>query len=90
MQLSPGQVAQWLEHVLYTRRLQVRSPVEAHTGGGQWMFLSHIDVSLSLSHSLSPPLQSLKSINIFKNAVEIYDLEILSQSEDDVNRKRGK
>ena len=40
-------------------RLQVHSPIGAHMGGKQWMFLYHINVSLCVS----PPL-SLKSINI--------------------------
>ena len=50
---------------VYIYRLWVQSPVGVHTGSDQLMFLSHINVSLSLSLSfpLTPSL-SLKSINI--------------------------
>ena len=44
-------------------RLQVWSLVGACTRGNQWMFLSHIDISLPLPLSLPSPL-SLKSISM--------------------------
>ena len=50
----------WLGHI---PRLWVQSPVGMCRRGTRSMFLSHIDVSFSLSLSL-PPFVSLKSINI--------------------------
>ena len=77
--LSPGRVAQlsgawshaakgwgfdsWSGHM---PRLKVQSPVGAHIGGNQSVFLPHIDVSLCFSVSLSVSL-SLLSVNIFFN-----------------------
>ena len=54
--IGPCRFDSWSGHI---PRLQVRSPVRAHMGGNQLMFLSHIDVSFS-------PVLSLKSINILK------------------------
>ena len=58
----PGGSVAW-SIIPYTKKLPVQSPVEAQMLGSQSTFLSHIDVSFSLSHSLPPPL-SLKVINI--------------------------
>ena len=56
----PGGSVVW-SIILYTKGLRVQSPVRVYARG--LVFLSHINVSLSLS---LPPLPlSLKSINIF-------------------------
>ena len=47
--------------ILYTKRLGVQFLVKAHMGGNWLMFLSHIDVSLSLSLP-SPPSKINKHI----------------------------
>ena len=48
----------WLGIIPRTKAVPVQSPVAAGTGGDQSMFLSHIDVSLSLSLSPSLPLKN--------------------------------
>lgn len=49
-------LAGWLSWLEYTKKLQIKFPVKAHSqlGGNQWMLLSQIDVCLSVSfpHSL--------------------------------------
>ena len=52
MLLWPGGSVAW-SIVPHTKRLQVRFPGRARVGGNQWMFLSHTDVSFSLSLSFS-------------------------------------
>ena len=55
----PGGPVGW-SIVSYTKRLHVQFPVRAHTARRRSMFLSHVDIFLSLPFPLS-----LKSMNIF-------------------------
>ena len=48
-QAAPAGWLSWLEHPQRTERLQARFPVEVCTGGNRSVFLSLINVSLSLS-----------------------------------------
>ena len=76
----------WLEHPPVHQSLQVRFPVGAHTPvvgfipqsgrvqeGSFSMFLSHIDVSLSISASLpSPSLKAMKKKGCPWVRIKIY------------------
>ena len=62
-------VYSWSEHIA---RLLVPSPVGAHVGGNRSMFLTHINVSLSLSLSFFPLSLKWTRIYIFFLEKHLY------------------